>query len=171
MAATDSAAFLFVYGTLRRLSGHRMNGLLRSSQFIGEGYVAGRLYHLGRYPGMVPPRAAGDRVRGEVYRLGRTTLTLQRLDAYEGCSPFGAAPGEYRRTRTGARLDDGRTLCVWVYLFNGAVDARGYVPSGDYLETSGVRRHGGASRLWVSRITGPGAVGAAPSRSQRRRRL
>ena len=170
MAGTDSAAFLFVYGTLRRSTGHPMNALLRLSRFIGAGYAAGRLYDLGRYPGMVPPRAPGDRVRGEVYRLRRTSLTLQRLDDYEGCSPFGDEPCEYRRVRTAAWMDDGRVLSVWAYLFNGAVNARGYIPSGDYLKTCGLRRHGGVSRPWVSRITGPGAFGATPSRSQKRRR-
>lgn len=126
-------AYLFVYGTLRRALGHPMGRLLDDATCLGEGSVAGRLYDLGAYPGLIRARSARDRVRGEVYRLPQPKLLLQRLDAYEGCRRRDQVPDEYRRQTTRVRLDDGRIITAWVYVFNGATSARGCVVSGDYV--------------------------------------
>lgn len=116
-----------------------MARLLQPAEFVGEGSVAGRLYDLGRYPGLVPPRAPHDRVRGEVYRLLKPKLTLVRLDGYEGCQPRGA-PAEYARKRLTVRLDDGRQLTAWAYRYNGEVAHAGYIASGDYRQAQGLVR-------------------------------
>lgn len=137
VGAGSSAQHVFVYGTLHGATGHPMADLLQPARLVGAGSVAGRLYDLGAYPGMVNARTAKDRVRGQVYRLLKPNLTLVRLDVYEGC---GGVAGEYRRKRVRVRLDSGRKLTAWAYFFNGAVAARVRIPSGDYLQALRIPR-------------------------------
>ena len=129
----EIASYVFVYGSLRRAAGHPTTQLLQPAQFVGEGWATGRLYDLGRYPGMVGSCRPQDRVRGEVYRLLKSKLTLLRLDAYEGCRRGGLLGQEYRRKRLTIRMDNGAELTAWAYLYNGKVSTGGYIPSGDYL--------------------------------------
>ncbi|MGH9197662.1 MAG: gamma-glutamylcyclotransferase family protein, partial [Acidimicrobiia bacterium] len=61
---------LFVYGTLRKDIRNSMFHLLaREATFVGGARAQGRLFHLGEYPGLVPSRAPGSWVHGEVYAL------------------------------------------------------------------------------------------------------
>ena len=58
---------VFVYGTLRR---HGRNDIARyrpSPVFVGEARIAGTLYDLGAYPGIV--LGGAGRVKGEIYRV------------------------------------------------------------------------------------------------------
>ncbi len=132
---------VFVYGTLRQALGHPMARLLQPATFVGEASVAGRLYELGRYPGMIAPRAPGDWVRGEVYTLLKPKLTLARLDEYEDCRPH-AGSAEFVRKRLPVRLDNGRPVRAWVYRYNGTLARATLIPSGDYAHS---RRR---SRRW-----------------------
>jgi gamma-glutamylcyclotransferase (GGCT)/AIG2-like uncharacterized protein YtfP len=123
---------IFVYGTLRRASGHRAHArLARAAEPVGEGSVAGRLYLVADYPGLVATQGETRRVRGEVYRL-RVPSTLADLDRYEGCDPVERARGLYRRERADVVLDDGRRVAAWVYLYNRPVAALRPIASGDY---------------------------------------
>ena len=66
----DGHPLLFCYGTLIRAHGGRWAGRLAAmASFVGRGSVAGRLYMVDWYPGLVPGDAGGARVRGEVRRL------------------------------------------------------------------------------------------------------
>ena len=120
---------LFVYGSLRRLGGE-VHGLLGSeAHCIGAGTMHGRLYNLGRYPGLLAGRGVRERVRGEVYRLRNAGRVLARLDRYEGC--VGSSP-EYRRVLRRVVLDNGGWLQAWLYLYCGPGDNMRRIPSGDY---------------------------------------
>ncbi|MGJ7608729.1 gamma-glutamylcyclotransferase family protein [Variovorax sp. LT1R20] len=58
---------VFVYGTLRR---HGRNDIARyrpAPVFVGEASIAGTLYDLGAYPGIV--LGGAGRVKGEIYRV------------------------------------------------------------------------------------------------------
>ncbi|WP_206174262.1 gamma-glutamylcyclotransferase family protein [Variovorax sp. RKNM96] len=58
---------VFVYGTLRR---HGRNDIARyrpTPVFVGEAGIAGTLYDLGAYPGIV--LGGVGRVKGEIYRV------------------------------------------------------------------------------------------------------
>lgn len=112
---------LFVYGTLRRALRRPEASLLDGAEWLGEGTVTGRLLDLGAYPGLV---SGSGRVRGEVYRLSRPKLMLRRLDAYEGCRRRGLQPDEYRREMTRVRLDGGRTVRAWIYVYNRVASGR-----------------------------------------------
>ena len=116
-------SLLFVYGTLRAFFDIPMaRRLRREGRRLGIARVAGRLYDLGRYPGLSRPRRRDDWVTGELYRLSRPRLTLRVLDRYEA-----------RFVRELVRVRRGRReYRAWVYRFRGSVRARDRIASGDY---------------------------------------
>ena len=103
------AIHVFVYGTLKR--GCSAHGLLKPSDFIGEGSVAGYtlLVNEAPYPLAVeaPPEC---RIYGEVYRV--PAYVLARIDRYEG------APILYRRVRVHVSLADSGYIDAWMYVAN-----------------------------------------------------
>lgn len=99
----DSAALVFVYGTLRR--GQPNHPQLRGCASQGEAELSGlALYDLGPFPMAVPADDPAARLQGELYRVNGEQLA--RLDRFEG------APRLYERQRW--QLADGRP--VWVYV-------------------------------------------------------
>lgn len=125
-------AYLFVYGTLMSHIGHPMHDVLaRGAERLGEAFVQGRLYDLGRYPGLVLSAAADDRVVGEVYRLCDDAV-LRALDDYEGCGPDAAEPTEYVRRIVPVLAADGKTVEAWAYIFVLPVEGLPRIASGRY---------------------------------------
>ncbi len=124
--------YLFVYGTLRRRSRHPMaRRLAQAAHHVGVARIAGRLYDLGRFPGLKGPHAPDDWVQGDVYDLGENAgPTLREMDAYENSeSP---PPTPYERERAAVMFEDGRALSVWVYLYRGDVREEQFLASGCY---------------------------------------
>src|SRR4029079_3118410 len=77
--------FLFVYGTLMRTAGHAAHRLLEQhAQYAGEGYFVGRLYRAADYPIAVASSNPGDKVFGELYRIGNAQALFAARDEYEG---------------------------------------------------------------------------------------
>lgn len=131
--------YLFVYGTLRREVDHPAHATLRENGvYIGEGSSPGRLYDLGKYPGMVSPRAEDDPeralVRGEVYALTRPGAAFVELDRYEECGPEFPDPTEYVREEVEVFLDDQRRMRAWTYLYNYPLNGFPRIAGGDYLD-------------------------------------
>lgn len=126
---SDICQLLFVYGTLRRHSSHAMARLLaHCARFVGEGRVAGHLFHLGRYPGMVMADQAGAWVIGDIYDLQNDADLLAVLDRYENDeSPL---PAYFDRKLTIVSREHVEFM-AWVYWFTGPlpVDAR-HIESG-----------------------------------------
>jgi gamma-glutamylcyclotransferase (GGCT)/AIG2-like uncharacterized protein YtfP len=108
---------LFVYGTLKdpealtRLLGDREHW-----REVGLGAVRGALFDLGDFPGLIESESAGDVVRGMVIELVEPEVALTRLDAYEGVHD-----GLYVRREVSVRLEGGRSLTAWVYVYNRPV--------------------------------------------------
>lgn len=124
--------FLFVYGTLRRRSRHPMaRRLAELARHVGAAKIAGRLYDLGRYPGLQEPRSPDDWVQGDVYDLGdQAERVLREMDEYENVeSP---RPAFFDRQPATAILDDGSEFAVWVYWFRGEVKDVQRIASGSY---------------------------------------
>ncbi|MSU76467.1 MAG: gamma-glutamylcyclotransferase [Gemmataceae bacterium] len=124
--------YLFVYGTLKRRSRHPMaRHLAQAACFVGVGRIAGRLYNLGRFPGLKEPRSNEDRVQGDVYDLGLDAeATLATMDAYENAeSP---PPTPYERLAEAVTLDTGGTLMAWVYWYRGTIREEGFIATGSY---------------------------------------
>lgn len=122
---------LFVYGTLRPGCAHPMARLLAErAAHVGAARARGRLYNLGRYPGM-QETLADDWVLGDLYRLpddqGRT---LQALDDYENAeSPI---PAFFERCLAEVRTAEGMAQ-AWIYWFRGAVKQEQQIVGGDWL--------------------------------------
>lgn len=126
--------FLFVYGTLKRRSRHPMaRRLAQSALHVGAARIAGRLYNLGRFPGLKAPRSPDDWVQGDVYDLGdNAEHILKEMDAYENAeSP---PPTPYERELANVTLDDGQTMTTWVYWYRGDVREEQFIASGSFEE-------------------------------------
>jgi gamma-glutamylcyclotransferase (GGCT)/AIG2-like uncharacterized protein YtfP len=163
--STACDSLLFVYGTLRAfVAGAAGARLRRHSCLVGYARVAGRLYDLGDYPGLVEPRRAREWVTGELYRLKKPRLTLRGLDRYEsGAWPV---PPRFVRERATAYLAAGTRRRVWLYRYRGPVQAQCRIAGGDYERHRADRRGGRDPANAGKSAAGPFADGA---RSEGRR--
>jgi gamma-glutamylcyclotransferase (GGCT)/AIG2-like uncharacterized protein YtfP len=125
---------LFVYGTLLSRARHPMGARLRrEARLLGAATMPGRLYSLGRYPGMVEAAGADRLVHGELYALNTPAVTLKWLDAYEGIVPGNPELSPYARVERAAHLVSGETLDAWVYLYRKSVKTQPEVPGGHWI--------------------------------------
>jgi len=128
--------YLFVYGTLRRgLRNPWARYLAEKARWLDQARLAGRLYDLGRYPGLRRSSKAADWVVGDLYRLpeeqDRWAEVLRALDEYEG--------EEFRRVRAVARRAGRPSVQTWVYEYVPSVLTRPRILSGDYLDRNADR--------------------------------
>jgi gamma-glutamylcyclotransferase (GGCT)/AIG2-like uncharacterized protein YtfP len=131
---TMTSEFLFVYGTLRRGSGHRMHAVLAgAAEFIDTAVFPGRMFLVAHYPGVIESDTAGETVVGDVYRLGHASALLRKLDRYEACDPDDPAAPYVRTTRRVA-LAAGGELMAWIYLYTRSTAALERIASGDFLK-------------------------------------
>jgi gamma-glutamylcyclotransferase (GGCT)/AIG2-like uncharacterized protein YtfP len=120
--------FLFVYGTLRRgVASEWSHFLASNAQPVGTGKTAGILFQLDGYPGMVPAPNGRHRLVGEVYQIDDPAHTWAELDRYEG--------EEFERQIVSVKLDDGRKLDAWAYVYKADTADKPRIASGDYLTT------------------------------------
>ena len=120
----SSQPYLFVYGTLKSTFRNRYARRLRCEALLaGRATMPGRLYRVGSYPLMRPPRDSGDVVTGELYRLRQPVKMLQVLDEYEE---------NYRRELRRATLVNGRTHPCWVYMYRVPMLERRRIASGEW---------------------------------------
>jgi len=125
---------LFVYGTLLSTAGHPMGARLRrEARLLGEASVQGRLYRVGKYPGLVEDADPQDRVHGEVYALKSPAIALAWLDAYEGIVPGTRDQNEYERIERPVRLASGEHMTAWVYLYRKKVARLHLIPGGRWM--------------------------------------
>jgi gamma-glutamylcyclotransferase (GGCT)/AIG2-like uncharacterized protein YtfP len=117
--------YLLVYGTLRRgFDNPHSRYLAENARWRGEARVPGRLYDLGRYPGLRRARRAGDWVTGDLYRLPESPALLAALDEYEG--------SDFRRRPVIAHSGGRGTVKAWVYMYQPGVSEARRIPSGIY---------------------------------------
>ena len=123
----ENDGYLFVYGTLRSQMNDPLHRLLEThAVLIGAGTFQGKLYDLGRYPGVVPSRANTDRVIGEIYRFSDPQRALEVLDEYEG--------NRFKRKRVTIIQEDGKNIACWIYLYARSITHRLLIRSGDYVQ-------------------------------------
>jgi gamma-glutamylcyclotransferase (GGCT)/AIG2-like uncharacterized protein YtfP len=126
---------LFVYGTLRRDVGGDLCHILENyADFLDYGVYQGKLYRVGKYPGVIASSDPNDRVYGEVYRLHDPCRLLSRLDLYEECAPGFPRPTEYVRDVQFVHLLNGEVIPVWMYLYNRPIDQLELITSGDFAK-------------------------------------
>src|SRR5206468_4222213 len=101
---------LFFYGTLRpELAPPDVAELLARLTPLGPATVAGRLYDLGPYPGLVLDQCEPGRVHGALFAPPADPAVLTALDDYEGFDPADPAAGLFRRVECEA-IADGRAV-------------------------------------------------------------
>lgn len=128
----------FFYGTLMTgFDRRRRAGIEGKLTYVGRGAIEAALFDLGIYPAAVP--ATGSQVVGEVYGMADPAQVLAVLDDIEGYSADDPDHSLYTRVLVPARLDDGRTVDVWVYFYNAPLGRAPLIQSGDYLEHVRIR--------------------------------
>lgn len=117
---------LFVYGKLRKGGALPMDENFPGATFVGNATVQGKLYDLGRFPGLVM-NGSESKVLGAVYTVD--DATLQQLDEIE-------ASAEYYRQLKDAFVGDEQITC-WIYLPNSQQCTEDkLIASGDWIEHS-----------------------------------
>lgn len=125
---------LFVYGTLLHSIESQIARYLRAnSRFLGEAYLPGRLYDLGRYPGVVYLADAKSLVYGHLYELKKPEIAWPILDAYEGIDPNKLEQSEYQRQYCTIKKD-GKKTEAWVYIYQQKTVQLKEIESGNYLQ-------------------------------------
>ncbi len=125
--------YLFVYGTLvDKYAPPEIAETVKKLKYVSDGFVFGRLYDLGEYPGAILDSFAGTKIFGRVYQLPSNANVLQDLDEYEEFFPRNSSPNLFVRKKTIVFLNDGRKITSWIYEYNSDVESRLLIESGDY---------------------------------------
>ncbi len=128
---------LFVYGTLRKGSGHLMAERLASeATYVGDASVEGTLYDTGRFPACVAAETPADRVHGDVWAINADSANdvLAMLDQYEGYAPDARFGSLFVRVRMKIAFGDGSAEQAWMYRYEQPVQGGRRVASGDWLQ-------------------------------------
>ena len=125
--------YLFVYGTL--LPGKapdHLREIVSRLKSVGRGSMRGRLYDLGRFPGVVDEAGSESRVVGHVFELPDDEGILARLDEYEGYSVRDEQGSLFVRVRATVLLAAGSEMSCWVYLYNREPGDAALIPGGEW---------------------------------------
>ena len=130
------ARHVFVYGTLRRGDDNDITRLLPLPQYVGEAVIAGVMYHLGAYPGVILTQlvagqeGANNRIIGEVYAI--QPALEAKLDEIEMIYP--QQRDEYFKRDIQVTVGGQQLDCI-VYEINPAyVTDRPVIGSGDWVK-------------------------------------
>src|SRR4051794_38856866 len=128
MASQKDLIRLFVYGTLKRSCSHPMARYLEGRGiYAGPARMRGRLYDLGRFPGLVEALGPEEWVQGDVYILEvDASETLAALDKYEDAA--------YERILVPVNIDSGEVTEAWTYFYRGKVDEERWIVAGVWTE-------------------------------------
>ena len=127
-------AYLFVYGTLlHSIESSMANYLKDVSTFIGTGHLKGRMYDLGRYPGVVVNEKEPKRIFGHIFKLKQAAEALKVLDYYEAIPDGENTTSEYIRCLQEVE-SEGNIISCWVYVYNLSTDGLTEIKGGNYLE-------------------------------------
>ena len=132
---------LFVYGSLMPTltSGFGRTERARLSEessVVGTAFVAGRLYDLGDYPGLVIDAQADTLVHGVLLRLVSADQTFHWLDAFEDIAP-GRAQTENIYVRVLRHVTSGgQNFVAWIYELQRVPAAASEIRSGRWTVPS-----------------------------------
>ena len=125
--------YLFAYGTLGEQDAPReIVAVVKRLRCLGEGFILGRLYDLGEYPGAILGTSPNNKVFGKVYEIPADSGLLARLDAYEEFDPQHPAQSLFVRRRAPITRSNKKKIKGWVYEYNGDVRSVPLVKSGHY---------------------------------------
>ena len=127
---------LFVYGSLRKgfpSSAYRY--ISEHFDFVAQAKVRGLLFDMGHYPAALPAQDE-HYIIGELYTLRHAeefSWAMAQLDDYEGTAVEEGELPLYRREITTV-FAGGEVHSAWIYWYNGNVEGKPPIPSGDVLE-------------------------------------
>jgi gamma-glutamylcyclotransferase (GGCT)/AIG2-like uncharacterized protein YtfP len=111
--------YLFAYGTLQpEHSPDEIASAVAQLTPVGKGFVRGKLYDLGDYPGAVLSPSSKGKISGTVFRLPQDETVLRKIDEYEEFDPLAPAKSLFVRSLHPVTLTAGKTLQCWVYVYN-----------------------------------------------------
>ena len=125
-----SQRHVFVYGTLRRGDDNDITKLTPAPYFVGTGSVAGVMYHLGAYPGVVLTDAPQDNIVGEVYAITPELETV--LDEIEMVYP--QQRDEYSKCMVVVRVGARQLSCLFYEINPAYITGKPVIASGDWVE-------------------------------------
>ena len=125
------SAYLFTYGTLQPgCAAAEIRPVVKQLTVVGAGYVGGRLYDLGDYPGAVLDGASNERVFGTVFELPDDPSVLRALDEYEGFDAGTPDQSLFLRVLCPATLETGAIVEAWAYVYPRTPEPARLVPGG-----------------------------------------
>lgn len=129
--------YLFVYSTLR-VGFHNNNYeyIRRYFTLEGDAKVKGILSDLGNNP-VATPTTENYFIKGELYRINHEnefSFAIGQLDDYEGVKPEADETASYKRELATVITEDGSEVSAWIYWYNGNVEGKPVIESGDVLE-------------------------------------
>lgn len=125
-----SARHVFVYGTLRRGDDNDINRLSPAPRFVGAGAVAGVMYHLGAYPGVVLRGEGEANVTGEVYTMEPALERL--LDEIEELYP--QQTDEYFKRNVIVKVGARQLSCIFYEINPAYIVGKSVIASGDWVK-------------------------------------
>ena len=129
--------YLFAYGTLAGTHvPQEIATAVKRLKYVGDGFIFGRLYDLGEYPGAVLETERQNKIFGKIFEVPRDPSLLKRLDGYEGFNPNRPARSLFIRRRTTISRPNQPPLTGWVYEYNGSINSHPAVKDGHYVKTS-----------------------------------
>ncbi|SFP33037.1 Uncharacterized conserved protein YtfP, gamma-glutamylcyclotransferase (GGCT)/AIG2-like family [Variovorax sp. OK605] len=118
---------VFVYGTLRRGGRNDIARYRPLPVWVGQASVAGTLYDLGAYPGVV--LGGAGRVTGEVYAVEPSVEAA--LDVLEEVADDDS--GEYIKRRVRVEVDGQPLDCLVYEIHPSRIAGRRVIGSGDWI--------------------------------------
>jgi gamma-glutamylcyclotransferase (GGCT)/AIG2-like uncharacterized protein YtfP len=128
---------LFVYSSLRKgFHQHAYDYVTRFFRFVSPAKVKGILSDVdGEF--FATPTTANSFIKGELYKLSEEhdfSFVFGQLDDYEGLIIEEGEKPLYRRKIAKIYSDDGEITDAWIYWYNGDVQGKPVIASGDILE-------------------------------------
>lgn len=128
--------YLFAYGTLAEdPAPSEIAATMKQLKFVGEGFVLGRLYDMGEYPGAVLDDT-GNKVFGKIFEFVGNSGALDQLDKYEGFEAKQPVTSLFVRKRNMIMRANQPPLTGWVYEYNGDVKSASIIKTGRYSKVS-----------------------------------
>lgn len=118
---------VFVYGTLRRSGRNDIARFRPRPVCVGEASIAGTLYDLGAYPGVV--LGGAGRVKGEVYVVESSVEAA--LDVLEEVADDDS--GEYIKRRVRVEVGGELVDCLVYEIHPSRIAGRQVIGSGDWI--------------------------------------
>ena len=127
-STAESVRHVFVYGTLRQGDDNDITRLTPAPQWIAPATLAGAMYHLGAYPGVV--LGGEGTVQGEVYAI---TPELERqLDEIEELYP--QQKDEYFKRMVTVLVRERPQSCIVYEINPHYIVGKPLIASGDWVQ-------------------------------------